>query len=199
MALVRVHSFPSVDGEFARAIHRWLASVRTAGTPPDPGELETALRASYPRAQVSVQQELASNDSPADPLWYAFRDGALAARRDEPRRVLVVDDDEAFSEMLEAMLVGWGCEVRRAPDGHAGLHVATDFNPNLILLDLAMPNASGEEFATRYRSGPLPRAPIVVISGLPDAWKRAQTTDARAILPKPFEMDVLRSIVTHLI
>lgn len=89
-------------------------------------------------------------------------------------------------------------DVRRAANGREGLTLAEEFAPNLILLDLAMPKVSGEDFATRYRQLPAATAQIVVVSGLSDAFVRAQATEARAVLKKPFEMSALLSVVHHL-
>lgn len=196
MPSVVFHCFPVVDREFAEAVQETQAAIRRASgrAPTDPVAFQLSLRERYPDAVVKPQEALARLGEPS-PLWYAFRDGGLASAAHGPRRVLVVDDDPAFAQMLEAMLQGAGFEVRQARDGAEGLAVAADFVPNLILLDLAMPNVDGEEFAARYRAHPGARAQIVVISGLPDAWKRAQATDARAVLPKPFEMDAFLAIM----
>jgi CheY-like chemotaxis protein len=164
----------------------------------DPAVLQRRLRARYPDAVVSAREQLARRGDDAEVLWYVFRDGGLAARPRAARRVLVVDDDQAFATMLESMLSSAGFEVRRARDGADGLDEATRFEPNLILLDLKMPNASGEEFAARYRAVPPPKAQIVVVSGLPDAWQRAQDTDARAVVKKPFEMAPFLDLIRQL-
>ena len=196
MPQVVFHCFPVVDRAFARAVAETLSANRRASgrAPVDPVAFQRALRERYPDSVVSPQEALARLGDPR-PLWYVFRDGGLASASHAPRRVLVVDDDPAFAQMLEAMLQGAGFEVRQARDGAEGLAVASDFAPNLILLDLAMPNVDGEEFAARYRADPEATAQIVVISGMPDAWKRAQATDARAVLPKPFEMDSFLAIM----
>jgi CheY-like chemotaxis protein len=197
MSAVNVHCFPSVDLAFAAEVTELLGASQSSHLR-DPGALQGALRAMHPNAIVSVRDQLGGRGDEARPLWYVFRDGGLAARPSAPRRVLVLDDDESFAEMLEAMLVQAGFEVRRARDGMEGLDLATEFLPNLILLDLAMPRASGEDFADGYRRMPDPKAQIVVISGRPDAWKRAQATDARAFFRKPFEMDEFLKVVRHL-
>ena len=165
---------------------------------PAASELEAKLRVAHPAAVVSQRERLADLGVDFQPMWYVFRDGGLASKSAGPRRVLVMDDDDAFSEMLEAMLVTSGFDVRRARDGAEGFDVAATFAPNVILLDLKMPRSSGEEFADRYRELPNEKAQIIVVSGLPDAWKRAQATEARAVLKKPFEMDALLKLVQHL-
>ncbi|MEO6207999.1 MAG: response regulator [Candidatus Limnocylindrales bacterium] len=199
MLPVIVRCFPKADRAFARKV---AALMRDLAPEPDAipatSQLEARLRVAHPEAVVSQREQLAHLGVEFQPLWYVFRDGGLAARSLGPRRVLVLDDDDAFAEMLEAMLLQAGFVVRRARDGAEGFDVAATFAPNVILLDLKMPRSSGEEFADRYRQVPDEKAQIIVVSGLPDAWKRAQATEARAVLRKPFEMDALLKLVHHL-
>lgn len=200
MSSVTVRCFPSVDDGFAREVEALVAAARSSGRRAElePHALEQSLRRTHVNAVVSVRQQLARRGDEVGPMWYVFRDGGLASRMSGPRRILVVDDDESFAMMLEAILVQAGFDVRRAADGEAGLDLANAFAPSLILLDLAMPRSSGEDFAKRYREAPDPLAQIVVVSGVQDAWKRAQATDARAIVRKPFEMGPFLELVRHL-
>lgn len=200
MQTVRVHCFPSRDQAFASVVHELLGEIRSSGRRDHshPGALQSALRQTFPDAVVSERGQLATVGIEVEPLWYAFRHGELQSGLGKPRRVLVVDDDDAFGEMLEAMLRQAGFDVRRARDGTEGFDLATEYVPNLILLDLAMPRASGETFVERYREVPDARAPIVVVSGVPNAATRAQAANARAIVKKPFEMDSFINLVRRL-
>jgi CheY-like chemotaxis protein len=82
-----------------------------------------------------------------------------------PCRALVVDDDPANRHLLRSLLEKESWIVTEAGDGEAALAAVTDSTPDLILLDLMMPNMDGFEFAerlhhdTRWRS-----IPIVVIT-----------------------------------
>ena len=200
MQTIRVHCFPSSDQAFASVVHDLMGQRRSRGPweQTHPTALQTALRQTFPEAVVSERDQLATVGIEVEPLWYAFRHGELTARLGAPRRVLVVDDDDAFGEMLEAMLTQAGFDVRRARDGSEGFDLATEYVPNLILLDLAMPRASGETFVERYREMPAARAPIVVVSGVPNAAARAQAANARAVVKKPFEMDSFINLVRRL-
>jgi CheY-like chemotaxis protein len=109
-------------------------------------------------------------------------------------KVLILDDDKAFVRMLRLVLGEAGHEVTTATDGAAGLDVARQWDPDVIVLDLRMPGVDGETFAQRYRSLPGPRAPIVVVSGVKDA--RTRIDDAAAYLPKPFELDDLIGVLS---
>jgi CheY-like chemotaxis protein len=199
MLPVIVRCYPKADRAFARQVAALMRDLtREPDVIPVASALESRLRAAHPAAVVSQRERLADLGVEYQPLWYVFRDGGLASKSAGPRRVLVMDDDDAFSEMLEAMLQQAGFEVRRARDGAEGFDLATSFAPNVILLDLKMPRSSGEDFAERYRHVPDEKAQIIVLSGLPDAWKRAQATEARAVVKKPFEMDALLKLVQHL-
>jgi CheY-like chemotaxis protein len=197
MTIVTVRSFPSGDLAFAHEVAVLVGSQLSDGKW-EPRALESQLRQTHPNAVISAREDFATRGDEKDPLWYAFRDGGLAAQASGPRRVLVLDDHDDFAEMLQAMLMEAGFDVRRASDGVEGLDVATEFAPNLIVLDLAMPRATGEEFVQRYRETPDGKAQIVVVSGLPDAETRAQATGARAVIAKPFEMDAFMSLVHQL-
>jgi CheY-like chemotaxis protein len=200
MAFISLRCFPIDDAPFARAAEALLKSrrARSPNARPDPAVLQRRLRVRYPRAVVAARELMARHRDDVEVLWYVYRDGSMTARPRLTRRVLVVDDDHAFSLMLDAMLSSAGYEVRRARDGADGLREVAQFAPDLILLDLSMPNADGEQFATNYRNVPPPRAQIVVVSGVPDAWQRAQGTDARAVVKKPFEMAPFLDLVRQL-
>ena len=66
-------------------------------------------------------------------------------------RVLIVDDYRAAADTM-SMLVGvWGHDVRRAYDGTTGLALAAAYQPDVLLLDIMMPNMSGLELARQVR------------------------------------------------
>ena len=60
-----------------------------------------------------------------------------------PARILIVDDEPAVADLIEAVLVGEGYTVAIARDGAQGLLFARDWNPDLILLDVMLPGVDG--------------------------------------------------------
>jgi two-component system, OmpR family, alkaline phosphatase synthesis response regulator PhoP len=68
------------------------------------------------------------------------------------QKILVVDDDPDIVELLEYNLQKEGYEVRTAHDGRKGLDIAREFRPDLILLDIMMPQLDGIETARMIRS-----------------------------------------------
>ena len=107
------------------------------------------------------------------------------------RRVLVVDDNADLRELVGTVLSAGGYEVADAPHGRAALDLVTDFRPDVILLDSAMPVMSGPEFAQRYHRLPAPHAPIVMLTGEPDGRAQAAAIGAAAFLAKPFALPAL--------
>ena len=66
-------------------------------------------------------------------------------------RILIVEDDVPIKEMYELKLKAYGLEVASAVDGVTGLELAKKFKPDLILLDLLLPEMSGDAMLTKVR------------------------------------------------
>lgn len=69
-------------------------------------------------------------------------------------RILIVDDNQANCELLEAYLDGVDCEIALAADGQQALEQVRQFQPDLILLDVMMPKLSGFEVCKQIKSDP---------------------------------------------
>ena len=69
-------------------------------------------------------------------------------------RVLIVDDNQANCELLEAYLDGIECDTAIAEDGQQALEMVPQFQPDLILLDVMMPKLSGFEVCQQLKSEP---------------------------------------------
>ena len=87
-----------------------------------------------------------------------------------PVRVLVVEDDPSVRGLLHTLLTAEGYDVSTASDGLAGLVKAAQTLPNLILLDLMMPDLGGIRVLEELRDDPeLDETPVVVVTGQVDA------------------------------
>ena len=85
----------------------------------------------------------------------------------EQTRILVVDDDEQNVELLEAYLTDAGYQVLKALDGASALKMVSDDKPDLILLDIMMPDISGYEVCKRVRENPeVAGTPILMVTAL---------------------------------
>jgi CheY-like chemotaxis protein len=120
-------------------------------------------------------------------------------------QVLVVDDDPDTVRLVRALLAELGYAVMSALSVGAaldGLWQAWDQQPDVILLDLSLPLHDGQTFADLYALLPVPRAPIVLLTGAQAevVQQAAVRTQAVAVLHKPFSLDELLAalhLATH--
>jgi len=84
----------------------------------------------------------------------AEQDGAQLPAAGVARRILVVDDNVDVVETTTMLLSLSGHQVRSAKDGLQALHVATEFRPDVVLLDIGLPLMDGYEVARRLRLAP---------------------------------------------
>jgi DNA-binding response OmpR family regulator len=116
------------------------------------------------------------------------------------KRILVIDDDLPLRGMLAAALRQHGFQVLLAGDGAEGQRALTIHHPDVILLDLAMPNVNGWDFLQRLQeTGHLGSVPIIVVSAhLRTSPKAVLQMGVSAILPKPFNLAELIDLIEHL-
>ncbi|WP_375468975.1 CHASE2 domain-containing protein [uncultured Nostoc sp.] len=108
--------------------------------------------------------------------------------------VLIVDDDRNHCSILTNLLQEIGCQTLEATDGKHGLQIVKECNPDVILLDLAMPNMDGFELMIHLQSDPKTRSiPIIVSSAsvFEENRQRSLQAGAKAFLPKPLQVDEL--------
>jgi excisionase family DNA binding protein len=118
------------------------------------------------------------------------RGGATAPRRSEGRRlILIVDDDERLREFVRVNLEMEGYAVREAASAEEGLTALEDEPPDLILLDVMMPQVDGWEMLRRVheRHG-VGAIPVIMFSGKVDeaSLKAATSRGAQGFIGKPF-------------
>jgi CheY-like chemotaxis protein len=116
----------------------------------------------------------------------------------EPSYVLVVDDDAAIREALEAVLEDEGYVVRGAANGREALALLRTGvrPPAVILLDLMMPVMSGWDFRAEQQGDPaLASIPVVVLSADRDVATKAAALQVPGYLAKPVNLDVLLDVV----
>ncbi|HVL64668.1 MAG TPA: response regulator [Actinomycetota bacterium] len=110
-----------------------------------------------------------------------------------PKRILIVEDEEAVRELEKFILEQQGYEVVEARDGLEGLTKAEFRRPDLILLDLMMPDVSGGRMFDEMRRHPATAGiPIVVVTGKPDAHEMFDDEiGPENVIMKPFEAEGL--------
>jgi CheY-like chemotaxis protein len=86
-----------------------------------------------------------------------------------------------------------------APDGATALHLLAAQPPDVILLDMKMPETDGWAFAAQYAQQESDHAPIIVLTAARDAAQRAREIGAAGYLAKPFDLEALLDVVaTHI-
>ena len=124
-----------------------------------------------------------------------FADLASASGDLRGRRVLAVDDDESTRDLVATMLVMYGVSVRTAARTTQAMEVLSNWNPDVILADIAMPGEDGYELIRRVRTLPPPLGsiPAVALTGYtdPQSVQRAFASGFDAHLGKPLEPHVL--------
>jgi CheY-like chemotaxis protein len=119
------------------------------------------------------------------PLFYASREGL---------RILFVDDDPILREFAVVNLASEHTIVETAQDGVAALEAVAANAPEVVLLDLEMPNLDGFEVLKRLRADPRHQAlPVVVVTGREDieAVERAFAAGATSFVVKPLNWRLL--------
>lgn len=116
--------------------------------------------------------------------------------------VLVVDDSPTM-RMLIAFALGkyWGCEIRQAGNGVEALEACSQKKPDLMVVDINMPEMNGLELIAAVRTGVLcPKVPIVVITteGSDDDIRRGMQAGATEYLVKPFQPHKLHGIIDRM-
>ena len=106
-------------------------------------------------------------------------------------RILVVDDEPQLTRVLRTGLSSRGYDVRAAADGLTGLETFSDWHPDLVITDLAMPNMDGLELCRRLRA--VSSVPIIILSAKGEEKIKVEALDIGAddFVTKPFGIDEL--------
>ncbi|MBE3586186.1 response regulator [Desulfofundulus thermocisternus] len=106
-------------------------------------------------------------------------------------RILVVDDERQIRRLLQVALTGYGYEVEEASGGQEGLVKVATFRPDLVILDLGLPDMDGLEVLRRLREWS--RVPVIILSVREQESDKIVALDAGAddYVTKPFGMGEL--------
>ena len=123
----------------------------------------------------------------------------MATRR---KRVLIVEDETALSRLVEWQLQSAGFESRAVGTGQAALAVATEHWPDLVVLDLRLPDMNGYDICRQLRSMASPwELPVLMLTALdqPIDQLRGYAFGADAYMTKPFDPSELIKTVCLLL
>jgi DNA-binding response OmpR family regulator len=118
---------------------------------------------------------------------------AAPAANHQPR-ILCIDDDPEISKILKLRLEPYGVDVLRAFKGMQGYWTALDMRPDLVILDMVMPDGGGNYILGRLRAHPLTeKIPVLMLTGINTPGVRRQMfgMGVDAYLTKPFDFDDL--------
>ncbi len=112
------------------------------------------------------------------------------------KRVLIIDDHKSWLSVLNSILLQSGFEVRIASTGIGGLKSAESETPDIILLDLMMPEVNGFDMCQKLRANTsLDNTPILIVSALssPEDQQKAFDLGANDFMIKPVHpIDLIR-------
>ena len=115
----------------------------------------------------------------------------MAARRSEPRqRVLVVDDEDNITFLLDSALRHFGYEVKVASNGREALAEVAGFDPHVMLLDVMLPDLDGFEIVRRMRMDGV-KTPVLFLTARDtvDDKVRGLTLGGDDYVTKPFSLE----------
>ena len=123
------------------------------------------------------------------------------------KKILLVDDDADFTEATKLLLESRCYEVTVANDGKEGLKKVQTEKPNLIILDVMMPEMDGYEVCAKLKSDPKYRhIPILLLTAVGEAIpttsytkEMGMKTEADDYIPKPVEPVVLVERVENIL
>lgn len=107
------------------------------------------------------------------------------------QKILVVDDEPQIIRVMRQILSAHAYEIRTASDGEAGFELFNDFQPDLVITDLQMPNVNGLELCHKIRQ--ISEVPIIILSVKNDEKTIVEALDNGAddYVAKPFSSNEL--------
>jgi two-component system alkaline phosphatase synthesis response regulator PhoP len=170
------------------AVRLVISLPRSWGTLRCLGELRDIAEAKEDPVAVCLGVEFAQSAAPQTRILERF----LSEGGDDEvgEKILIVDDEEQIRELLREFLSGAGYEVALAANGEEALEVAQRERPDLILLDIRMPELDGVETCVRLKTNDKTRSiPIIIATAFGDTLAEALDAGADDFVNKPFQLE----------
>lgn len=114
--------------------------------------------------------------------------------------ILIVEDDPLSMKLYRDLVVARGYQVLTATDGAAGLDLAREHHPDLVLLDVRLPELSGIEITEALKSDERTRnIPILVLTAWPTMERAVRASGCNGFLMKPVPMSELWHTIEDLL
>lgn len=113
------------------------------------------------------------------------------------KRIALIDDTPAILTFLRASLEALGAECHEAQTASGGLAMCTHFKPDLVVLDLGLPDKEGFDILPRLKrmDKPTPVVIVLTVRSDPKYRKQAMELGADAYMTKPFHMEDLIEVI----
>ena len=116
------------------------------------------------------------------------------------KKILVIDDDPGVVSLLQNRLVANNYDVQTASNGVAGQKLVHSFAPDLIILDIVMPDLDGYSLYQEIRSEyNLKMKPVIVLTGKREMGELLKMQGASVVITKPFKMEEVLQEVNRLL
>ena len=116
----------------------------------------------------------------------------------EPRRVLVIDNEDDARRICEELLTGEGYEVYSATDIKSGLEMVKSLIPDMVIMDLHLPEVNGIEGLRRIKNIKEETLTILVTGrGTMDTVKEAMRHGAYDYITKPFDIELVKKVINE--
>jgi two-component system, OmpR family, phosphate regulon response regulator PhoB len=122
-----------------------------------------------------------------------------------PKRILIVDDEQDIRTYLSTLLEDQGYSTILAKDGVEGMQQVQSASPDLVTLDISMPEKSGIKFFREMKSNEQwKKIPIIIVTGVSEDFKkfissRHQVPAPEGFVAKPINQEEILSLVKKLI
>ena len=119
-------------------------------------------------------------------------------RNGEQPRLLVIDDEPEITDIIETYFENIGYDVKTANAGHEGIELAREFRPNVVLLDIMMPETSGYDVCNELKHmKELTGVPVMFLTGRDTREDSGRSFEAGGdmFVKKPFSCERLAELV----
>jgi CheY-like chemotaxis protein len=114
------------------------------------------------------------------------------------KKILIVEDNNDFRDLLAKLINGFGYDTIEADSGREVIGKAFEMHPDLILMDIYLPDITGDEITARLKANPATQdIPVIITTALLERTARNHALHAGAaeILDKPFSITLMREVL----